>query len=176
MLKVISNKIDYDFSSTQINFSPELSKRLKKWGYTNISASDVYEDEDIKGRESDTHVTVKYGLHTNDPEDVRDAIRGFGSFSIELDKVSRFVNPDKPFDVVKIEIHSDRLHELYSLLGEKLENSDEWPEYRPHATFAYIKKGTCRELSGDDEFLGEKVQVGKIIFSPKSGDRISIEL
>lgn len=62
------------------------------------------------------------------------------------------------------------------MLGDELENSDEWTEYRPHATFAYIKEGTCRELSGDDEFVGEKIEVNEIVFNSKDGDPTTIKL
>jgi len=56
MLNVISKKVDYSFSSTQISLSPALANRLKHWGYDNIAASDVYKEDDIKGRENDIHV------------------------------------------------------------------------------------------------------------------------
>ncbi len=177
MLKIISSKVSYDFSSTQINFSPELSKRLKRWGYKNISASDVYkEEDDSKGRETTSHVTIKYGLHTTNADDVKKLVAGFGPFTVELGKASRFAPPGKPNDVVKVDVFGDRLHALHSLLGDRLENSDEWTEYRPHATFAYIKKGTCRELSGDDKFLGEKIEVNEIVFSSSTSGISIIKL
>lgn len=177
MLKIVSSKVTYEFSSTQINFSPGLSKRLKQWGYKNIPASDVYKDDDgSKGRETTTHVTIKYGLHTTNPKDVEKIVKGFGNFTITLGKVSRFTPSFKPYDVVKIEVSGKRLHKLHKLLGDELENSDEWTEYRPHATFAYIEKGTCRELSGDDEFVGEQIKVNEIIFNSKSGDSEVITL
>ncbi len=176
MLRIISSKVTYEFSSTQINFSPELSKRLKRWGYKNISASDVYKEEDSKGRETTSHVTIKYGLHTTNADDVKKVVAGFGPFTIELGKVSRFAPPGKPNDVVKVEVLGDQLHALHKLLGDELENSDEWDEYRPHATFAYIKKGTCRELSGDDEFVGEKIEVNEIVFNSSTSGSSIIKL
>ncbi|KKM21842.1 hypothetical protein LCGC14_1631420, partial [marine sediment metagenome] len=146
------------------------------WGTKHITAEDVYTEEKKYGREDEIHVTIKYGLHTANAKDVKNVLKNFGSFAITLGNISRFAPPDKEYDVVKLEVESPELHKLHSLLGEKLENSDEWLEYRPHVTFAYIKKGTCSQLSGDDTFKGEKIKVEEITFSSKDGNKETIQL
>jgi hypothetical protein len=76
---------------------------------------------------------------------------------------------------VKIEIDGDELHELHRLFGD-LPNSDEHPVYRPHCTVAYIKKGTCSELSGDRSLAGLKATVNSLVFSSKDGEKYTIDL
>ena len=174
--KFAKKNVDYEFSSTQIDLSADLVKRLKNWGTKHIATEDVYTEEKKYGREDEIHVTIKYGLHTANAEDVKNVLKNFGSFDITLGNISRFAPPSKEYDVVKLEIESQRLHDLHSLLGEKLKNSDEWPEYRPHVTFAYIKKGTCSQLSGDSTFKGEEVKIKEITFSSKNGNKETIQM
>ena len=181
MLRVRSTKIakkgiDYDFSSTQVDFPSSVAKRVIKWGKENISDSDIYTEEKKYGREDEIHITIKYGLHTAKADDVKDVLKGFKPFTIILGQVARFAPPDKEYDVVKLDVESKKLHELHKLLGEKLENTDEWSTYRPHTTFAYIKKGSCSNLSGDNIFAGEEIRVNSITFSSKDGTKTEIKL
>ena len=176
MLVISSKNIDYDFSSTQFDIPKNIAAELKAWTKENVDVDDIYVSEETPGLEDEIHVTVKFGLHTEDPEVVRKVVEGFGSFDITLGKVSRFANPDKPFDVVKVEVQGDDLHELNSLISDKLENTDSFPEYKPHITLAYVKKGTNRELSGGDILSDKKIRVNEITFSAKNGEKTKITL
>lgn len=168
MITVVSKKFKWDFSSVQVPIGNKFAAKLKKWGYEHIPADCVYKPGSQYGRTTDMHITVKYGLHTTDAEQIKNKIKGFGQFEVTLGEITRFAKPDKDYDVVKLEVESDKLKELYKLLGE-LENSDEWPEFRPHITFAYIENGTCRELSGNTDFKNQKINVDRVVFSPKDG-------
>jgi 2'-5' RNA ligase len=175
MLRVISKKhVKYEFSSVQFNLPKGLAEKVKNWGKKNISSSDLFSGKKY-GRENEIHVTVKYGLHTTDDRKIRKIIEDFGSFDIRLGKISRFVPTGKDYDVVKIEIDSDKLSELNRLLGS-LPNSDEHPVYNAHCTVAYINKGCCKELSGNTDLRGEKATVRSLVFSSKTGDRETIDL
>lgn len=176
MLKIIAKAaIKYEFSSTQIDFSPNIAKRIISWGKNNIPDSDIYDEEEKYGRENEIHCTIKYDLHTNDIRKIKNKVKEFGKFDIELGEISRFVPKEKDYDVVKIAVEGERLHELNKILSE-LENSDKFTCYKPHVTIAYINKGTNSNLSGLRPFDGEKISVTEITFSPKNGQKETVSL
>jgi len=176
MLVIISKKlVNYDYSSVQFDMPRSISECVQLWGRDNIRNSDLFVEEEKYGRENEIHVTVKYGIHTADVRKIREIVDAFGSFSIKLGSVSRFVPKDKEYDVVKLEVDSDKLSELHSKLGE-LPNSDEHLEYRAHCTIAYVKKGCCFELSGNTELKGKIARVNKLTFSAHTGEKSTIDL
>jgi len=103
-----------------------------------IPDEDIYESEDGEhGREDDVHVTVKYGLHTSDHEEVRKALQGFGPVRATLRRLTAFHAPD--FVVLKVSVESEDLIRLNRLVCDSFEFTDSHPEYRPHATVAYLR-------------------------------------
>jgi hypothetical protein len=65
----------HDYSSTQVNV-PEPERGI----ILEMAAQVAEEDLDLEegGRETEPHITVKFGLHTNDPHDVAMALEGQG--------------------------------------------------------------------------------------------------
>jgi hypothetical protein len=125
-----------NLSSTQFHLEGPSRDRVMTLSQI-IPASDLTE----KGRCTTPHVTARFGLHTQDHEDVRDAVHGFGPVPMVLGRVSCFpAGPDRPYDVVKVDVGGDRLRKLNSVLG-KLPHTDSFSEYRPHATIAYVRPG-----------------------------------
>lgn len=149
-----------------------LARKIRIWGLKNLPSSDVHVEEG--GREWDTHVTCKYGLTTSNPDVVRRKIQGFGRFQIRLGEVSLFTTNDE-FDVLKVAVTGEKLHELHKLLSE-LDNEDKHPVYKPHLTIAYIKKGAAKELAGSLAFTGELLWVDELVFSSKSGTKTIVKL
>lgn len=114
-----------------------------------IKDEDLYTGKDDAwddfGKTTDPHVTVLYGLiaGTLQNEDYKDAIfsyfRRLPPFYIRSTGISIFEN-DK-YDVVKFDIElTEQLEECNEFLKQfPFENS--YPEYHPHCTIAYVKKG-----------------------------------
>lgn len=172
MLKI--SKVKYSHSAVMIGFPDALAKRIKAWCKNNVPSKDVSTEGDAKGRETQIHCTVKFGLHTNNAEEIEEILDGFGKFFIRLGSISRFISSDD-FDVLKIEIESEKLQELHRLLSD-LPNDDKFKEYKPHATISYINKGSSYSLSGNDAFSGEQFEVNEVIFSPVVGNKTILEL
>src|SRR5690606_34947991 len=102
LLYIISSKLN--FNSTQINAPENIASKIRSWGLKNISDEDLYEDESGFGRESEIHVTVKYGLHTDSLKEVEKVINNFGTVNIKLGKISQFES--EKYDVLKIDVDS----------------------------------------------------------------------
>jgi len=117
-----------------------------------ININDVY-NEPGYGIEDEPHVTVLYGLNNNiTSEEVFELIKknkNLSPIKLSTNKISIFENED--FDVVKFDIDSDRMIELNKLLINKLSYKSDYPDYHPHMTIAYVKKGCGKKYVKDFE-------------------------
>jgi hypothetical protein len=189
MLHIIEkSNVEYEFHSTQINlndFQSEKDYRFfnlqrqipeeniyrefpqienEKWKSLNILQDDPNEKY---GLENEYHITVCYGLK-NECEyfKLRKLLSEFNEFEIEFGNVSSFRRDEKPYDVLKVDIISQQLNDLHYLITSNVENEQSFPEYQPHMTLGYIKKGTCIELEKPANGLtGTKLLINKIVFS-----------
>ena len=170
VLRVINaylSKEAYSFSSIQCDFPKGISNEIIAWGKQNIPDADLHIDpqDSSSGRETDIHVTVKYGLHTIDPTAVQPFLTQQTPFEATLGKISLF-NSDA-YDVVKIDIKSPELHRLNKMISKNFEVTDTHPSYIPHITIAYLKKGLGEKFDGRNDFEGKKVFFDNITFSGK---------
>lgn len=149
------------FSSTQINLPSEHAATVLKMSHK-IKDADLADD----GRETDPHVTVKYGLHTSDAEDVASALKDESPISMKVGKASLFPATDKrQSDVIKFDVDSPDLHRLNAKLS-KLPNTTTFPDYHPHLTVAYVKPGMGQKyLSKMDDLTGAKIKADRVRFS-----------
>jgi len=163
---------DYSYSCVMFMFPSKDAKSVMDWSKEHIPEDVVFEDDD-KGREDEIHITVLYGLHTNEVEPVEEVISKWSPFEIELGEISKFESGD--YDVLKIGISGDDLHDANKSLRE-LDYTSNYNEYRPHCTIAYVKKGSCDDLLGNKDFYGKKITVNEVVFSPAEGDRTKIKI
>lgn len=143
---------------------------------SSIDKEDIYESNegDPKGIQNNPHLTLLYGLHDDVTlEQVKSVFNNFdGDINIEINGIDIFEN-DK-FDVVKFNIKPDgSLQELHDKLSE-LPNSDQFPDYIPHITLCYTKKGTGKKYIKDDYRYRVK-NVNNITYSSASGETVKFE-
>lgn len=129
----------------------------------------------VCGRETDPHVTVKYGLHTDDPADVEELLCEYGPVEVTLQGVEAF-DSSPEYDVLYVAVESEDLRALNRLITAKLECTDSHPEYVPHATLAYVAKGAGASVVGDSFAEGETFTADRAVFSSKDGDEKEILL
>jgi hypothetical protein len=79
-----------------------------------------------------------------------DVFRNTQPFDIELKPITLFRQDD--YDVVKMDVISAQLHALNREVCNVAPHHDTHPEYHPHVTIAYVKKGTCDRLEGVSPF------------------------
>ncbi len=172
-----ADKFVYEYSCAMLNLSADIADIVIQWATENIPEGDLYINEDagMDGYEDTPHVTIKYGLHDSDPKKLKDLIDGYGPITIQLGLVEKFdTNPD--FDVLKITVESPQLRELNKYISDNMEHTDTFDEYKPHATLAYIKKGTCNELISNTFFDKLEDEVYEIYFTSKTGDEYFLDL
>ena len=146
----------YSYSSTQLDVTPPQSDFVFEWGRLNIPDENLALSPDNENpRELHQHVTIKYGLTINEaPQELRDLCKGIKPFPVYIGKVSLFRNDE--YDVVKLNVESLELRQLNAEISALIPNEDKYPEYTPHLTVAYVKKGTCDALEGMDIFTGKE--------------------
>src|SRR5581483_6226868 len=138
------------------------------------------DDEDLAedGREEQPHITVKYGLHTENAEEVRRIIEGFGPVRVTLGPVSLFTTEDtgEDYEVLKIDVDGEDLMRLNELITSSLENTDKHPEYHPHLTLAYLKPGVSDKYTDWRGVEGTELVFDGVDFSEPEGSRETISL
>jgi hypothetical protein len=141
-----------------------------------IDTSDVYLPNDPShGIETNPHVTILYGLHPGVTVDqVKSVFDKFHKeIHIDIDGVGIFENPE--FDVVKLNVIPDgSLQELHDEM-KKLPNSDQYPEYKPHITLSYVKKGTGKKYINPNYKYTIK-DIGRIKYSTPEGEKIYFDI
>lgn len=172
-----SDKFIYKYSCAMLNLSDVISDGIKQWAVSNIPLDCLYInlDDGVEGYEDMPHVTIKYGLHDAFPDNLIYLVDGFGPIELELSTIDVFNNNPK-FDVLKINIKSDKLMQLNKLICDNMHYTDKFSTYIPHATIAYIKKGSCLNLINSRVFDKLIDVVNEIYFTTRSGEEYFIKL
>jgi 2'-5' RNA ligase len=129
---------------------------------------EVLQDE---GLEYEPHVTLLYGIHTDDPNVIVKSVPITGPIKIKVLDVSLFENDD--FDVVKLDLESDELVKANRCL-KKLDHTSSYPDYKPHCTLAYVapgKGGDVIKTIRDDmeDLIGNELEAEYVYISTPSG-------
>lgn len=156
-------------SSTQVDLPPEVSQRIIAFGHT-IPDHELAED----GREEESHVTLKYGLHSTDPQPVAEALTGEPPVHLSLGKTSLFKSPKQ--EVLIIEVNSPDLNRMNKKVEKSGPYTDTHPGYHAHSTIAYLKPGEGDKYSGLSHFSGIEATIPSVTFLSKDGSRTEIPL
>jgi N12 class adenine-specific DNA methylase len=168
----------HEHSSTQGNMPPELSKAVATYSQA-IPDADLNpnpSEPNARQPENDIHVTVKYRAGDG-PAAVEKLLAGQEPVTLTLGKTSVFSNDDG--DVLKVGVvDSPQLHDLNAKLTKAFPHPDDFPDYKPHVTVAYLKSGEGKKYSGQDVpgVTGQTVTLNSITYSGKDGKQTEIPL
>ena len=149
---------------------PDLAEKIKALG-AEIPAEDLAEG----GIEPSPHLTLLFGLHSDDPAPLRRALQcgnGWGPVELTLGATSVFPNEDA--DVLKVEVYGVQPFVLNQYLAFNQAHTDTHPTYKPHVTVAYLKPGKGKKYAGDSRFDGVKVSFDAVTFAPAEGEPVRI--
>lgn len=126
----------YSYGCVMADLPDDIAKKVMAFAAL-IPDEDIYDDGSGEhGREDEPHVTVKYGLHTDDPKEVEAVLGNEPPVKIQLGGMSAFHN--EKYVVLKLDVRSSDLHHLNSIVSNELECTDSFPDYHPHVTIAYL--------------------------------------
>jgi hypothetical protein len=128
-----------------------LNLEIPKWEYLEksfIKPEDLYTDEVGFGIEDKPHTTILYGFHDDEdtPAKLKKLLKNEKGIEISLDAITIFEG-DK-YDVLKFDVQSDDLVRLNKLMKDNFEYTNSFPNYHPHMTIAYVKKGEGKKYCG----------------------------
>jgi 2'-5' RNA ligase len=143
-----------------------------------LAARQEIDQEDLNAEEGfgdDPHVTVLYGLSDDQREPALEILRGAGDLDATVKGVDVFQNDD--YDVVIFALESESLSALRDKL-DQLPNANEWPDYRPHMTVAYVQKGLGEKYkkSLQSDIINARFKIDKLEFSGADGDVATVDL
>jgi len=171
--KIAKENVKHNHSSTQFVIPKHIASDILNFS-KGIHDNELYEnDEEKYGREDEIHCTVLYGLTDETPENTFKELKKFNPFVVKLGKTSSFTTA-KDYDVLKIEIISPELEKMHYYLEENLANENKFPEYKPHCTIAYLKKGEAEKYINDSRFEGMSFIINKIEFSSFNGEKVKM--
>jgi 2'-5' RNA ligase len=141
-----------------------------------IDSEDIYNNGENLGLVKRPHLTLLYGLHKEvSDKDVLNCFKGFeiDNFKIKIKGISIFENPE--FDVVKLGVENNKtLIEINRRLS-KLPNSNQFPEYKPHLTLAYLKRGSGKKYE-NPEYSYQIKNIKKIVYSRPDNTELIINI
>lgn len=144
----------------------ELAEQIVEWSDSHIDDGEIY-GKDGKGRDRSPHVTVQNGIMCNDSSELEKLFSGVGPIDMKLGPLEVFSDADKEYDVVHIPVISDQLQDLNGMIGELLEVNNPHPEYKPHITLSYVKKGRGSRFRGLKDFDGAKTTLYDAVIDGK---------
>lgn len=152
----------------------KIANKIQKWGKENIPNDILYRAKEF-GRELETHITVKYGLTTDNYGIIKELFKDEKPIKARLGKIG-FFKANSDFDVVIIKVDSKDLHKINEKINNNLNDEDKFDVYKPHCTIAYVKKGEAAKYAGDDIFDGEEIIFDELVFNDYNDNRTKIKL
>ena len=159
----------YKFASSQINLPLILQSEA-------IQCTMAIPDRilTLAGREKMPHVTIRYGLLDVNQGAVRDLVASLPSFEIKFGLIGTF--PDRGegevlFVKVADSVGAGGLVNLRKRLEQYIHpEREDWANYEPHMTLAYVTPGNSEWLKGQECLLtGRTMLVDSIMYCGKSG-------
>lgn len=144
----------HEFASTQVNLDQPDAQETLTAARTLIDEEDVHPEE---GLEDQPHITVLYGLEPEARDQVSELLSGEGPIEVTVGEVEIFSPEDENYDVVVQRVESEQLNKLHDKIRESVPTPGEtFPEYKPHITLGYVKKGTGEKYAGQKTGLEGK--------------------
>ena len=164
----------FKYGNTQVPIPPEseASQALK------AMRDDIPDDVlGAGGKETDPHITLRYGIQSDDTSELATFLAQQKPFEVMLGRLTTFpMGEDGVPLIVTAEARELRLLEKeIDKHGDFIDRT--FPEYKPHATVAYIKdEKTAKIISGDQRAMGTLFMVDAIEISKKDGTKERIAL
>ena len=166
-LKTLSNELNegtkYKYGCAMLQFDfPDMKLFHEKIEEDDLTSS---------GIENDPHVTLLYGLHSDEIEDgdVIDVCQSIKIGPMDLHNISLFENED--YDVLKFDVRSNFLHKINEKLTDFPHTTD-FPDYHAHATIAYLKSGKGKKYVEMFNSRAYEVYPTRFVYSKPSGELI----
>lgn len=166
-----AKQVEHNYSWVYVDLPSDIAKEVVALG-KQIDKDDLFDGEGDGGLELEPHVTVKYGLLTDDVKEIKECLDGAKGGTARLETSSVFEG--EKYDVVKIHVESEVLEKLHETLN-RLCHEDKHPIYHAHATIAYVKPGCGKKYDGKFK-IGKSFKIDKVYFGNRDDKNFGIKL
>ena len=170
--------IAYSYGCLMVPVSIALASSISCYAESIPEALRVKTEDAPNGIPTEKHITVKYGILTEDVEEVASVVAGTLPIVVKLGRAGVFHNEDAA--VIRLSVESPDLQRLNQKVCKRLKTVETHPGYKPHLTIAYMvqKKDDPYYYRAffSDEFEGREFFADRVVFSAAGGDRYSILL
>jgi len=172
---VDSKKVNETYGCLMIYLNDkQLVEDVNQWCNENIQ-KDMYHEMNDKWDDG-LHITCQYGFKDITINDITKFITAIikEPIKIELDKISKFENGE--YDVIKVDVNSPDLHKLSDNIRNQFKNQLEitFPDYHPHMTLAYVKKGKLKDINDIDMFKGKNYVFDQFVYNDGNDNKYDI--
>jgi 2'-5' RNA ligase len=119
------------------------------------------------GFEDEPHITCQYGFHGSvTVDEITEFIQTIDTpIKVTLGDITRFTQD--AYDVIKMDIISKDLHDLSDKIRKHFKETLEvaFPEYCPHMTLAYVKKGKLPYINANNMCQGKNYVFDEFVYS-----------
>lgn len=176
---LLEDKGKHDYGCVML-YVDDFTKKMNEI-HSLIDKDDIYNgqegDDRSYGLEKDPHVTILYGLHdTVSLEDINEQLNDSSFSTLSIKDVSLFGND---YDVLKFDIGDAKPLIFYNKKLSKLPNSNTFPNYIPHMTIGYLKKGKGQkyvDLIKEKYKEWEGIVPSHIVYSEANGKQNKIKI
>ncbi len=161
---------DKQWGCLMAEFPGDFAGEVTAWTATNIPDAILYDKVESPGkygREDHIHATVRYGFEPNiQPQEIEAFLGRFARMfplQAKLGPIEKFSKAD--YDVIKVGIISEDLHTFNTLLADLFGGINNFPDYKPHMTLAYVLPGQGDSLLGQAPFEGREFNLGDFDYS-----------
>lgn len=129
-----------------------------------FAKSEIYQ-HDVISYEEHLHITLMFGLHSNDVREVKESLGEFIPIRVMFGKTSMFMADSyRPTDVVKIDAFGQSMVRLRRVL-ETLPHTSRYKTFTPHITLAYVEPHTAIQYIGNNPAIGHKFISDHVVFA-----------
>ena len=139
-INIAAGEQAHEYSGAQVAIDPVRAGAIQA-----VAQHIAPEDLADQGIEKRPHITIRHGLHTENPDDVAKVIADEGHVAVTGGALEVFKTPEA--DVLVQRVDSPDLVRLNKKL-DALPNTQTFPDYKPHITIAYLKPGTGEKYLG----------------------------
>ncbi len=158
--------MNIEYSTLHVEIPEPLKSEILEYCQTAIRPEELVEPELLP------HITIKYGIDPNVTTD--ELVKAIGTFiPIRIMFGATKVFPaieTRLSDVLYIEVFGMSLNRIRSRVEANVKTVNVKNEYIPHLTLGYLQEFTSYKHIGGNPFIGRKVVIDRIIFSPLMGD------
>jgi len=112
------------------------------------------------------HITVLFGVNDDVKDEVKKVFDKYRPVHIETTEIKYF-SSDPNYDVAIVRCKSEELTKIHDELRDTLENKETYPNYKPHVTIAYLKKG--ERLDDSEQITNISWEVDSLDLSTSDG-------